>query len=202
MERLQIYFSPLLIQTRIKVKKGHRKKIFLKKHFRVKNMTNKGKISLSVSDRDIKFFDKYLTDDDTGRFFSWNEVSEIHKIRNGIYQRNGKLISLLTDFGKINPCYPDFHGDTTDTIFYTGAGRRGDQKLDSFNQAMFNAIESKHAVPFFNKLKVGSWQFLGFWRVAEGKYLYDEAQKRMIWKFQLIRTQSGSDVLKARKNTT
>ena len=124
--------------------------------------------------------------------FSWNEVSEIHRIRNGIYQRNGRLISLLTDFGKINPCYPDIHGDSTDTIFYTGAGRRGDQKLDSFNQAMFNAVESKHAVPLFNKLAVNRWQFLGFWRVREGKYIFDESQDRMVWKFTLSRvTPSG-----------
>lgn len=122
-----------------------------------------------------------------GDIFSWNEVSEIHKIRNGIYQKNGRLISLLTDFGKINPCYPDFHGDTQDTIFYTGAGRRGDQKLDSFNQAMFNAIETNHAVPLFNKLKVGHWQFLGFWQITKGKYIFDEAQKRMVWKFTLQR---------------
>ena len=120
-----------------------------------------------------------------GDIFSWSEVNETHKIRHGIYQRKGKLISLLTDFGKINPCYPDIHGDTTDTIFYTGAGRRGDQKLDSFNKAMFNAIESQHAVPLFNKLAVGRWEFLGFWRVTDGKYLYDEAQNRMIWKFKL-----------------
>ncbi|HEY0658368.1 MAG TPA: hypothetical protein VGD05_07835, partial [Pyrinomonadaceae bacterium] len=70
-----------------------------------------------------------------GWILSWNEVSEIHKIRNGIYQRNGQVISLLTDFGLINRCYPDITGETADTIFYTGAGRRGDQKLDSFNQA-------------------------------------------------------------------
>jgi hypothetical protein len=57
-----------------------------------------------------------------GGVFSWDEVSEIHRIRNGIYQRGGRLISLLTDFGKINPCYPDFHGSSPDTIFYTGAG--------------------------------------------------------------------------------
>jgi hypothetical protein len=120
-----------------------------------------------------------------GELFSWNEVGEIHKIRNGIYQRSGRLISLLTDFGRINPCYPDFHGASTDTIFYTGAGRRGNQRLDSFNQAMFNAIESKHRVPLFNKLKVGHWQFLGFWRVAAGEYVYDEKQERMIWKFTL-----------------
>jgi hypothetical protein len=124
-----------------------------------------------------------------GEILSWAQVSEIHKIRNGIYQRNGRVISLLTDFGKINECYPDFHGDTPDTIFYTGAGRRGDQKLDSFNKAMFNAIESKHHVPLFNKLSVGRWEFLGFWTVEEGEYIYDEAAKRMIWKFTLVKTQ-------------
>lgn len=129
---------------------------------------------------------KFLTSA-TGEIFTWNEVSEIHKIRNGIYQRNGRLISLLTDFGKINPCYPDIHGDSTDTILYTGAGRRGDQKLDSFNRAMFNAIETKHAVPLFNKLSVGRWEFLGFWSVGQGKYIFDRAQDRMIWKFTLER---------------
>ncbi len=122
-----------------------------------------------------------------GAIFSWNEVSEVHRVRNGIYQRNGNLISLLTDFGKINPCYPDSSGETDDTIFYTGAGRRGDQKLDSFNSAMFNAIETKHSVPLFNKLTVGRWQFLGFWTVTEGKYIFNEEQKRMIWKFTLKR---------------
>jgi hypothetical protein len=124
---------------------------------------------------------------DIGEIFSWDAVSEIHKIRNGIYQRGGRLISLLTDFGKINPCYPDFHGSSRDTIFYTGAGRRGDQKLDSFNRAMFNAIETRHAVPLFNKLKVGAWRFLGFWRVTHGKYVFDDARARMIWKFTLER---------------
>lgn len=129
----------------------------------------------------------FLENAEIGEIFSWNEVGEIHKIRNGVYQRCGSLVSLLTDFGKINPCYPDFHGDSTDTIFYTGAGRRGDQKLDSFNRAMFNAIETKHAVPLFNKLAVGRWQFTGFWRVAAGEYVFDEKQNRMIWKFTLQR---------------
>ena len=122
-----------------------------------------------------------------GDIYSWDEISEIHRVRNGIYQRNGNLISLLTDFGKINPCYPDSSGETDDTIFYTGAGRRGDQKLDSFNSAMFNAIETKHSVPLFNKLTVGRWQFLGFWTVTEGKYIFNDEQKRMIWKFTLKR---------------
>ncbi len=124
---------------------------------------------------------------DFRKIYSWNEINKVHKVRHGIYQRNGILVSLLTDFGVINPCYPDVHGDTADTIFYTGAGRRGDQRLDSFNQAMFNAIESKHAVPLFNKLAVGRWERLGFWRVTEGKYVYDEAQKRMLWRFTLER---------------
>jgi hypothetical protein len=141
----------------------------------------------SINGQNTNISESFFTISDTGKIFSWDAVSEIHKIRNGIYQRKGNLISLLTDFGKINPCYPDFHGDSSETIFYTGAGRRGDQRLDSFNQAMFNAIESKHAVPLFNKIKVGAWQFLGFWRVTEGKYIFDDAQNRMIWKFTLQR---------------
>jgi hypothetical protein len=145
----------------------------------------------SIKEQNETITESFLTISDINKIFSWDEVSEIHKIRNGIYQRNGKLISLLTDFGRINPCYPDFHGDSRETIFYTGAGRRGDQKLNSFNRAMFNAIESKHAVPLFNKLKVGHWQFLGFWRVGEGKYLFDDGQNRMIWKFTLERAQKN-----------
>ena len=128
--------------------------------------------------------------DDLEGILSWEKVSEIHKTRNGIYQRNGRLISLLTDFGKINPCYPDFHGDTADTVFYTGAGRRGDQKLDAPNQALLNAIEDKIAVPLFNKLSVGRWEFMGWWQVSEGKYIFDEAQERMVWKFTLERKEA------------
>ena len=130
----------------------------------------------------------FLSEMNVGDVFSWSEVSQIHRIRNGVYQKNGRLISLLTDFGRINPCYPDYHGDSTDTIFYTGAGRRGDQKLDAPNRAIFNAIESGHAVPLFNKLRVGKWQFLGFWRVTAGEYVFDELQNRMIWKFKLEKT--------------
>src|SRR6476660_4024430 len=100
-----------------------------------------------------------------GAVFTWSEVSEIHKIRNGIYQRNGRLISLLTDFGRINPCYPDHHGETHDVIFYTGYGRRGDQKLDAPNRALLNAIDSGHSVPLFNKLAVGKWEFVGMFSV-------------------------------------
>jgi hypothetical protein len=133
--------------------------------------------------------EKKLENARVGDIFSWNEVSEIHKVRNGIYQRDEQIISLLTDFGKINPCYPDYSGENKNTIFYTGAGRRGDQKLDVHNRAMFNAVESKHAVPLFNKLAVGRWEFLGFWQVFEGKYIFDEKQARMVWKFTLKRCQ-------------
>jgi len=125
-----------------------------------------------------------------GDIFTWTDVSTIHQVRNGIYHRNGKLISLLTDFGRINPCYPDYHGKTEETIHYTGAGRHGDQKLDPSNRALFDAIETKHAVPLFNKLSVGRWQFTGFWRVTAGEYVFDEKQNRMLWKFTLQRKHS------------
>jgi hypothetical protein len=141
-----------------------------------------------------KIFVRFMiefTEKDAGKILSWSDISEVHKTRHGIYQCGGRLVSLLTDFGKINPCYPDFQGDTQDTIFYTGAGRRGDQKLDSFNRAMFGAIETKHAVPLFNKLAVGRWQFLRFWRVTEGEYIFDERQDRMIWKFTLCKSKEN-----------
>lgn len=131
----------------------------------------------------ISFFNKR----DFEGILTWEQVSEIHKVRNGIYHRNGVLISLLTDFGKINPCYPDLHGDTESTIFYTGAGRRGDQRLDASNRALLNAVEMGTEVPLFNKLAVGRWEFLGIWRVTEGRYTFDEAQNRMVWKFTLQR---------------
>lgn len=122
-----------------------------------------------------------------GEVFSWSEVSNVHRVRNGIYHRNGKLISLLTDFGRINPCYPDFHGATEETIHYTGSGRRGDQKLDGANTALLEATKTEHAVPLFNKLSPGRWEFMGFWRVLDGQYVFDEKQNRMLWKFTLSR---------------
>lgn len=147
----------------------------------------------TINSTNSKISGYIFTTNDIGNVFSWAEVAEIHRTRHGIYQRGGQLISLLTDFGRINPCYPDFHGDTQDTIFYTGAGRRGNQKLDVWNKSLFEAIETRIKVPLFNKLKVGAWQFLGFWRVTEGKYIYDEKQKRMVWKFTLFRV-TPSDV--------
>lgn len=129
-----------------------------------------------------------LDDTNIGDILSWDQVSAIHRTRNGIYQRNGRLISLLTDFGRINPCYPDTHGETSNSILYTGSGRRGDQKLDVRNKALLDAIPLAISVPLFNKLAPGRWQFLGHWRVVDGKYIFDESQKRNVLKFALERT--------------
>lgn len=126
-----------------------------------------------------------FTNDDIGCVFSWAEISRVHRIRNGIYQRKGRMISLLTDFGRINPCYPDTHGETRNSILYTGSGRRGDQKLDTQNQAMLDAIPLRLSVPLFNKLAPGRWEFLGYWTVSDGKYIYDDGRERMVWKFTL-----------------
>jgi hypothetical protein len=131
--------------------------------------------------------ENFLKDAKIGDVFAWGEVSEIHKVRNGIYQRNGKLVSLLTDFGQINPCYPDFYGDTGQTCFYTGAGRRGNQKLDVYNKALSDAIKTQICVPLFCKLKVNQWKFLGFWRVTDAEYVFDEKNQRNIWSFVLKR---------------
>ena len=120
-----------------------------------------------------------------GNVYVWSDVSKIHKVRHGIYQRNGRLVSLLTDFGRINPCYRDVHGDSRDSILYTGNGRRGDQKLDVRNRALLDAITSEMSVPLFNKLAPGRWEFLGFWRVADCAYVFEEKQGRMVWKFTL-----------------
>jgi hypothetical protein len=123
-----------------------------------------------------------------GDIYTWNEVSNVHRIRNGIYQKNGRLISLLTDFGRINPCYPDAHAGGPDAILYTGSGRHGDQKLDPANRALLAAVGTDTPVPLFNKLAVGRWEFTGWWKVADGRYIFDEKQNRMLWKFTLIRT--------------
>lgn len=120
-----------------------------------------------------------------GAILSWAEVNRTHRIQNGVYQKGGRLISLLTDFGRINPCYPDRQSDEGDTISYTGAGRRGDQHLSPANRALLSAIETGHAVPLFNKLAVGRWQHMGYWRVAAAERLFDEKEKRMLWRFTL-----------------
>lgn len=121
---------------------------------------------------------------------SWAEVNQTHRIQNGVYQRGGRLVSLLTDFGRINPCYPDRQETSGDTILYTGEGRRGDQHLSPGNRALLAAIESSHAVPLFNKLGVGRWQYMGLWRVTRGSHVFDEKENRMLWHFTLKKVMS------------
>src|SRR5437868_14535040 len=94
---------------------------------------------------------------ESDQIYTWAEVSTIHKVRIGIYQRKGRLISLLTDFGRINPCYPDVRDNAAGTIMYTGNGRRGNQKHDPQNRALLDAIELEIRVPLFNKLSTGRW---------------------------------------------
>ena len=133
-----------------------------------------------------------------GSLLSWAEVNRTHRIQNGVYQRGGRLISLLTDFGRINPCYPDEQNERGDTISYTGEGRRGDQHLSPGNRALLAAVETGHAVPLFNKLSVGRWQHMGYWYVAAGEHRYDEKERRMLWLFTLKKAKKRPAVKRAR----
>ncbi len=144
-----------------------------------------------MKETDLREDGEHLEPMAPGDILTWAAVSTIHRSRNGIYQSHGRLISLLTDFGRINPCYPDFHGETQETIHYTGSGRRGNQKLDAANQALHEAIRSGVSVPLFNKLGVNRWQYLGQWLVADGAYVFEENGSRMVWKFTLHRDLSG-----------
>ncbi len=136
-----------------------------------------------------------LTEDD--EILTWAEVYETHRSYRGVYQRGEKLVSLLTDFGKINPCYPDRASADGERITYTGHGRRGDQGLSPENRALLNAIETKHAVPLFCKIAVGRWQHLGAWRVVEARHEYDEDERRMLWRLALQRaTNEDEDALR------
>jgi hypothetical protein len=130
-----------------------------------------------------------------GAIYTWAEVNQIHRTRNGIYQKNERLISLLTDFGRINPCYPDHILDAGNSISYTGDGRRGDQPLNPANRALLTAIENGHSVPLFNKLAVGQWRFEGFWCVISSEYVFDEEAGRMIWRFILQRSENNENLL-------
>ena len=122
-----------------------------------------------------------------GDILTWQQVNLVHEIRNGIYQKNGRLKSLLTDFGRINPCYPDTHGVSDDIILYTGNGRRGDQKLDAQNRALLDAVGMSESVPLFNKLAPGEWRYMGTWRVTDAVYVFEAKQDRMVWRFTLVR---------------
>lgn len=126
-----------------------------------------------------------------GNIYSWREVQVVHRTRNGIYHKNENLISLLTDFGEFNACYPDRVDEDGDKIYYTGNGRRGDQGLTPANRAMLAAIETKHKVPLFTKLKVGEWRFEGLWTVAASEYIFDRNRDRMIWRFALRRAKEN-----------
>ena len=131
-------------------------------------------------------------DPDDSQVLSWEEVSRTHRVRNGVYQRGGRLVSLLTDFGLLNPCYPDRHDeDDPDTIHYVGAGRRGDQHLTPANRALLDAVATGHPVPLFNKLAPGRWQHTGRWRVAAARHEYDERERRMLWRFTLKRVKGS-----------
>jgi len=93
----------------------------------------------------------------------------------------------VTDFGRKNQGNPDFNGQMPEIIHYTGNGRLGDQNLEAFNRALLDAVATDITVPLFNKLSPGRWQFTGHWRVADGFYIFDENQSRMVWKFTLIK---------------
>ena len=120
-----------------------------------------------------------------GEIYTWAEVNALHRVWIGIYQRNGQLVSLLTDFGKINPCYPDMQGGTAETIIYTGNGRHGDQKLDPQNRALLNAAGTGDGFPLFNKQAANRWEYMGRWEVLTARHEYDDRQERMLWRFVL-----------------
>jgi hypothetical protein len=121
---------------------------------------------------------------------TWAEVGRTHRVRHGVYQKDGRLVSLLTDFGRLNPCYPDAAADDK-TIHYVGHGRRGDQHLSPPNRALLDAVRTGHAVPLFNKLGVGRWQHMGFWRVTDAAHAFDESERRMLWRFTLKKVDGG-----------
>ncbi|HWW74301.1 MAG TPA: hypothetical protein VNZ44_02840 [Pyrinomonadaceae bacterium] len=135
--------------------------------------------------------------DEGGALLTWAEVSRTHRVRNGVYQRGGRLVSLLTDFGRINPCYPDVASPDGETISYTGEGRHGDQLLTPGNRALLDAVETGHAVPLFDKLGVGRWRLTGYWRVAAAEHRFDEREQRMLWRFTLKRVKQN----RGRKNS-
>ena len=127
-----------------------------------------------------------------GEVLSWTEVNRTHRTRNGIYHRHESLISLLTDFGRINACYPDRVDESGEMVRYTGEGRHGDQRLSPGNRALLAAIETNHSVPLFNKLSPGRWQHTGWWRVTSAEHRFDERENRMLWWFTLQRVAGGN----------
>jgi hypothetical protein len=144
-----------------------------------------------VTRRRARASGQFQEPDEDSPALTWEEVSRTHRVRNGVYHRGGRLVSLLTDFGRLNPCYPDALSADGESIVYTGEGRHGDQHLSPGNRALLAAVESGHAVPLFNKLGVGRWQLTGRWRVASAEHRFDEAERRMLWRFTLKRVDSS-----------
>jgi hypothetical protein len=130
-------------------------------------------------------------EDEAGGVLTREEVNRTHRVRHGVYQRGGRLVSLLTDFGRINLCYPDEAAADGRTVIYAGEGRRGDQHLSPGNRALLAAVESGHAVPLFNKLSAGRWQHTGFWRVEAAARRFDAPEGRLLWRFRLRRADGG-----------
>jgi hypothetical protein len=62
----------------------------------------------------------FLKEARIGDIFSWSEVSEIHKMRHGIYQQNERLISLLPISVESTSAIQIFMA-TTKTQFFTPA---------------------------------------------------------------------------------
>ena len=122
-----------------------------------------------------------------GPVLSWAEVTRTHRTRRGVYHRDGQLVSLLTDMGQFNSCYPDRAHSSGGAIDYTGEGRRGDQALTPGNRALLAAVETAHPVPLFCKLAAGRWRHTGLWRVASARHVFDEGARRMLWSFTLER---------------
>ena len=138
--------------------------------------------------RSVKVGEEFCEPEADAPVLTWEEVSRTHRVRNGVYHKGGRLVSLLTDFGRINPCYPDALSEDGETISYTGEGRHGDQHLSPGNRALLAAVESGHAVPLFNKLAPGRWQHMGYWRVTDAAHRYDPQEDRMLWRFTLKRS--------------
>ncbi len=156
-------------------------------------MKNSGKpIDISTERKSVKkkiapdsWPEELVLDYGETTIFTWSEVQKVHRSRNGVYQKNGVLQSLLTDLGKISKCYPDVEIDDGNTLIYTGSGRRGDQKPDVYNRALLDAVHSRIKVPLFCKLEVNRWKYMGLWRVADSEYAYDSDNERMVWRFVL-----------------
>lgn len=67
--------------------------------------------------------------------------------------------------------------------------------MDVFNRAMHDAIRDRIVVPLFCKLGVNRWEFMGFWRVVEADFIFEEKHQRHVWNFTLRRETGESDLM-------